>query len=353
MISFYPGPSKVHEEVPYFVRKAYKKGVLSINHRSPEFQELYRKTASILKNRLNIPGDYKVAFTSSATECWEIVAQSLIQKKSYHIFNGAFGKKWFDYTRRLNPGADDHPFDCEHEIDTVTIGKVSKAEVICLTQNETSNGTQIPYRALKEIRSAFPDPIIAIDATSSMAGIRLPFLAGDVWFASVQKCFGLPSGMALFIWSPRAQQRALQIDENNHYNSLNFIQSNLEKWQTTHTPNIMEIYLLYCLLKRSGRIKTVDHQIHRRYKEWISFFEGFKSMEVMIKNEKVRSFTVIPIKAEPAQIRNIREKSRAAGFILGNGYGDLKETTLRIANFPALKANEIRKLQGFLRANFE
>jgi phosphoserine aminotransferase len=91
MISFYPGPSRVYDEIPKYVKEAHRKGVLSINHRSEEFMNLYEETVILLKSKLTIPDSYKIFFTSSATECWEIIAQSFIITDSLHIFNGAFG----------------------------------------------------------------------------------------------------------------------------------------------------------------------------------------------------------------------------------------------------------------------
>jgi len=43
----------------------------------------------------------------------------------------------------------------------------------------------------------------------------------------------------------------------------------------------------------------------------------------------------------------IKKKANVAGFLLGEGYGSLKNETFRIANFPALKKNEIKMLQTF------
>ena len=105
MISFYPGPSRVYDEIPKYVKEALAQGILSMNHRSDEFISLSRKTVALLKTKLSIPKDYTIFFTSSATECWEIIAQSIIQKESTHIYNGAFGEKWYDYTKRLHPEA--------------------------------------------------------------------------------------------------------------------------------------------------------------------------------------------------------------------------------------------------------
>ena len=49
-------------------------------------------------------------------------------------------------------------------------------------------------------------------------------------------------------------------------------------------------------------------------------------------------------------IEKIKKSAKAKGFLLGDGYGELKSTTLRIANFPALKDSEVKKLMKFLSA---
>src|SRR5262245_26475303 len=117
MISFYPGPSRVYDAVPRWVKDAHSSGVLSMNHRSPEFSQLYLDTMALLRKKLRIPADHDIFFTSSATECWEIIAQSLIRTNSIHVFNGAFGEKWFEYTRRLRPGTNTRTFSPQEAID--------------------------------------------------------------------------------------------------------------------------------------------------------------------------------------------------------------------------------------------
>ena len=127
MISFYPGPSRVHEKVPAYVKDAYKAGIMSINHRSDDFIRISKRTVSLLRQKLGVPSDYMVFFTSSATECWEIIAQSLISGNSLHHFNGAFGQKWFEYTRRLHPeGAAAFPFQVNDELSPATIRPVNR-----------------------------------------------------------------------------------------------------------------------------------------------------------------------------------------------------------------------------------
>ena len=68
----------------------------------------------------------------------------------------------------------------------------------------------------------------------------------------------------------------------------------------------------------------------------VDFLSDMKKIHLLVNDPALRSRTVIPIEAEPETINQLREQARQAGITLGNGYGDLKATTLRIANFPAI-----------------
>jgi phosphoserine aminotransferase len=348
MISFYPGPSRVHDQIPKYVKDAYHKGILSMNHRSEEFMTLCEKTVTLLKEKLDIPKNYTIFFTSSATECWEILAQSLIKKESLHIYNGAFGEKWFDYTKRIRPNAKAIAFNCEHEINLEEI-KFSKSELICITQNETSNGTQVSDALISSIQKKYTKALIAVDATSSMAGIELNFMKADVWFASVQKCFGLPAGLAVMVCSPKVLERIKSIKENSHYNSLLFMNEMKNKWQTPYTPNVLGIYLLMRAIKGSKKIDSVHKKIEARAKAWQDFFKDGKNLRLYIQNSRVRSRTVITITGKPELLSEVKKKAKKKGFLLGEGYGKFKSETFRIANFPAIRKSEITALQKFLK----
>lgn len=347
MISFYPGPSRVHDKIPKYIRVAHKKGIMSMNHRSPEFIELSKKTIALLKDRLAIPKEYTVFYTSSATECWEIIAQSVIEKNSLHVFNGAFGEKWFDYTKRLRPEVQSLPFDL-NELPAVDNPLLTEAEIICLTQNETSNGTQLPVSFIALLKKNNPKAILAVDATSSMAGVDLNFKAADIWFASVQKCFGLPAGLALLICSPKAMETVKKINEQSHYNSLTLMNKMMANWQTTHTPNVLVIYLLNRVLKKMKAIAKVDQKITGRHQEWLAFFKDSDKLHLMVATPEVLSKTVIAVRGSPEWVEKIKTRAKTKGLLLGEGYGSLKKQTFRIANFPALRKKEIRRLMNFL-----
>lgn len=347
MISFYPGPSRVYDEVPKYVKAAHKKGILSLNHRSEEFMHICEKTVSLLKDKLSIPKTYKVFFLTSATECWEVIAQSIVTSGSHHIYNGAFGEKWFDYSKKIRSDSQSHTFDREEALDP---GKYvfDTGDFICITQNETSNGTQVTSDIISKIKSANPNHLVGVDVTSSMAGIALDFSIADVWFASVQKCFGLPAGLSIMVCSPAALEKVKSKGEADHYNSMTLLNSMMDKWQTPCTPNVLGIYLLMRTLKDSENIALTDAKTRNRFEAWSRLLKASTALKPLVKNEAVRSYTVLAVAmAEGGNMQSLKTKAKQAGFLLGEGYGDLKKDTFRIANFPALRRKEIQKLMRF------
>lgn len=347
MLSFYPGPSKVYPQVPKYVQDAYDAGLLSANHRSPEFVEVSSSALRLLREKLHIPTDYSIFFTSSATECWEIISQSLVRDHSFHLYNGAFGEKWFQYAQKLQPQAVAKTFDLNQVLNPEEVRVPDASELIAVTHNETSNGTTVGQSILAEIKNQHPDKLLAVDATSSMAGVALDFGQADVWYASVQKCFGLPAGMAVMACSPKAMESAAGIGERRHYNSLLYLQEMMKKYQTTYTPNVLNIYLLMRVMEQRPDIVVTQRMLKQRYQGWLDTLAGVPEVELLVNNEAVRSLTVIPFTASKSFIDRVRRLAREQGMVLGNGYGPWKESSLRIANFPALEADEIDRLREF------
>lgn len=326
-----------------YLQDAMNEGILSQNHRSTPFMEMLEACISVFKQKQNIPDDYEVYFTSSATECWEIVSQSLVENHSHHIYNGAFGEKWFEYTSRLGKKTSTLKFDFQ---ETLNNNLVTDADIWCFTQNETSNATQIENSFFSKLRT---ESLIAVDITSSMGGIELDWKSGDIWLASVQKCLGLPAGMGIIICSPKALKRAEEIGDYKFYNSLLFIRDNFRKFQTHYTPNILGIYLLMRVMQQVPDIQTINSHIKERAKKFYEFINQETNLDLLITNSEVRSETVIAIKGTVDEISVLKQKAKENNIILGNGYGAWKDTTLRIANFPAIEDWEFDKLKTLLR----
>ncbi len=335
--NFLPGPSQLHKNFSIWVQKALEANFLSNYHRSPLFKKIYQSIYEQFVNKLNLPKDYELYFVPSASEAWILTAQSLIFTKAIFYYNGNFGKKWYDYVQSEMSFATFVEFGLE---ELPNVQERSEA-FIGIVHTETSNGTQIPHSFLKELREKNPNSCIAVDATASMGGVNLLWEYADIWFASVQKCFGLPPGMAVLIVSPSAVQRATKKNWS-HYNGIINLSKQFKKWETPNTPNLLNIWCLNEYLKESAPIDIIEKVLLSRRKAFFQTHENLKPI-----SENYLSTTVWAFEHKDPNL--LLQKALEHNIILGNGYGNWKNSTFRIANFPAIQNDAWLKLHNFLK----
>jgi len=73
-----------------------------------------------------------------------------------------------------------------------------------------------------------------------------------------------------------------------------------------------------------------------------------KSLRMLVDNADTRSTTVLAVAGLEETISTVKKEAKAAGMELGSGYGPLKPTSFRIANFPAITNAEMDRLIEFL-----
>jgi phosphoserine aminotransferase len=348
MITFAPGPSKVYDSLPIYLNDAYQEGILSANHRSSAFMKLYQETEQLMRTKLHMPDDYKLLFTSSATENWEIISQSIVESASFHIYSGSFGKKWVEFAKHILPATVGMKIEANQTIDVSSLQIGEEFDLIAITQNETANASQVPMSVIEAIKEQFPEKMIAVDTTSSMGGIEMDFSLADIWYASVQKCFGLPAGLGILILSPKAIEKTERKGERGRYNSLSFMLENANGFQTHYTPNVLGIYLLNRVLKDIPLIQEIDATLRSRMSQLENCIAQTKTLRMLVDNAETRSTTVLAIAGTEELITQVKKDAEKAGMQMGGGYGPLKPTSFRIANFPAITDEEFDALLEFL-----
>lgn len=349
MITFAPGPSKVYDAVPLYLQDAYAQGILSANHRSAVFMNLYRDTEQLFREKLQVPADFTLLFTSSATESWEIISQSLVEQSSYHLYSGSFGKKWLEYAQYILPATQGQKLGANESIPVDQLQLGPEVDLIAVTQNETANASQVPMTVLKALAARYPEKMIAVDTTSSMGGIALDFSLADVWYASVQKCFGLPAGLGILLLSGKAKEKVARKGEKGRYNSLSFMLENAASYQTHYTPNVLGIYLLFRVLQDMDPIAQVDTRLRKRMETLEQIISQSAVFQLLVDNPATRSTTVAAISGEEQAIADLKKDAEKEGMQLGGGYGPLKASSFRIANFPAIPDSEFLRLVDFLK----
>jgi phosphoserine aminotransferase len=101
-------------------------------------------------------------------------------------------------------------------------------------------------------------------------------------------------------------------------------------------------------LENRDPIEEVHNVVVDRYDRWIAFISNSSTLKHLITNEEVRSYTVVPVTTS-GDVAKIKKEAKASGLLLGEGYGEWKPASFRIANFPALQDKEIQILMKFLR----
>ncbi len=348
-IYFTVGPTELFPEVKQYINEAIKNKIFSISHRSKEFETINLETNKQLKILLGIPDEFYIFYLSSATECMERIIQNLVYKTSFHFINGYFAGRFYNIAKNLkkNPYQTKANFQNGFIFDKIKIPE--NTELICFTQNETSTGMKIEMENIYKIKDNYPEKIIAIDIVSSAPYVGINFNKIDCAFFSVQKGFGLPSGLAVLIVKKNCIEKtktllAKKISIGGYYNFISLAE-NAEKNQTSVTPNIMGIYLLGRICKQLNQkgIEKIRKETDEKADFIYEYLKRHRYIRPFIENNKNRSNTTLVF--EVAIDSNIIvEKIKERGFVLSKGYRDLKDTQIRIANFPMHNIEDVRKL---------
>ena len=110
---------------------------------------------------------------------------------------------------------------------------------------------------------------------------------------------------------------------------------------------MLGIYLLSRVLADREPIKAVHQHLADRAQKLYDFFEQATPLRPLVHNPETRSTTVIGLAGDAALIEELKAKAKEAGLHLGSGYGPLKSTTIRIANFPAVPDAAMEALVQF------
>jgi phosphoserine aminotransferase len=95
-------------------------------------------------------------------------------------------------------------------------------------------------------------------------------------------------------------------------------------------------------------IETVRRQTEDKAKIIYKFIENSNSFNAFVKEDKHRSRTVIVADCvKPSS--QIMAEVKKSGMIVGSGYGSLKDSQIRIANFPATSLKQIDALIAELK----
>jgi phosphoserine aminotransferase len=343
--TFNPGPSQISDAVKADIASASEQNIIGISHRSSAFIDITEKAVHGLRKFFKVPADYHVLFTSSASEAMELTIRNLVNATSFHFTNGHFSELFSNMSIALGKKAinDSVEWGKQNKHDQAVIP--TEAEIITITYNETSTGVTCDNKTIRNLSKKAADKLLVVDITSVAGCLPLEIDVADVWLFSVQKGMGLPSGLGIMFISPRAHNRSQQQQHTGLFN-FSAMAHKMVDYQTIHTPNVLGIYLLAKQLERWNKSDAPSNYEATRSKAALldDFISSHMQLDYFVKLASARSQTTVCITAIPEVINRLLHAAKDANLVIGAGYGKLKSTTCRIANFPALSSSDMKHL---------
>jgi phosphoserine aminotransferase len=352
-IYFTPGPAQLYPSVEAHLKQALWEDIPSISHRSNQFRSIYQDTVEALRELLGLPDNFAILFTGSATEVWERLLQNCVEETSFHLVNGEFSKKFYEFGHLLQKKSLKQEVEVGKGFEVADIQVDYKAELIAVVHNETSTGVVTPEADIQQIKQKNPQRLVAVDMVSSAPYPQLDYRLVDSAYFSVQKAFGLPAGLGVWLVNEKCLAKAESLENKKFTTGAHHRLTNLwkffEKYETPSTPNVLGIYLLGKIAQdmlREG-VANIRKATDRKAQILYDFLQQDSRFEPFVQNPKHRSPTVI-VANTVANAPDLIKKISAQGLIMGSGYQTFKEKQIRIANFPAVSLAAVEQLREAL-----
>jgi len=336
---FTPGPSEVRTEILQAMSAP------QIHHRSKEFSQLYAELQPKLQKLLYTQNPV-LLFTSSSTGAMESAVINGVKKKCLNLVNGAFSKRWHKITEMNGIPCDTISLDWDKAIKPEMVDeKLSTGEydAVTLVFNETSTGMMNPLEEIAEVVKKYPDVLFFVDAVSAMGGAKIEVdkLGIDMCLAGVQKCFALPSGIAVASVSERLLKRAEEVNRGYYFNLPLMYKYHLKN-QTRVTPAISQIIALNAQMDYILNEEGLENRF-ARHEKMAKIVQDWARKYFDIYPEKgYESKTLTCIKnTRNISVSKLNEELAKYHMVISNGYGDLKEKTFRIAHMGDLQVQDI------------
>lgn len=331
---FIPGPVEVRKEI-LDAQTAWM-----IGHRSSDFADLYARLQPKLKAAFKTEKSRVYTYTSSGSGVWESASRNCVRdgQKILHLVAGAFSERWLGVSEENGKQVDVLEVEWGQAIKPEQLAEALKKETydaVACVYNETSTGVLHPVAEYAEIMKNYPDTLFLVDAVSAFLGadIRVDEWGIDVCLTSSQKAMALPPGIAFAAVSDRTLERAKEVKNRGYYFDMLSMEKSHVKNNTPATPPIA---LMYAADKQLDDIMAdgLENRFARHLqmaeytREWAAKV-GFE----MFSEAGYHSPTLTTTKNNlNVDISAMNKFLKARGMVVSNGYGKVKDKSIRIAH---------------------
>jgi aspartate aminotransferase-like enzyme len=360
-----PGPV----QVPDSVRKAISRPM--INHRGPEFKELFLEVTRGLKWLLNTENEI-VIFPSSGTGVMESAITNLFSPGDAVLVGvmGEFGRRFADIASAFGLRVDLLEVPIGYAITPVILNDYLEQAIsqlrnkstltsapppykaILLTHNETSTGAILDLKGVAAVAREYQIPII-VDAISSCGGVEIDVGSWniDVLLTASQKALMNPPGLGIAAVSERALSMCREATLPRYYwDYRRFIEKSRSQ-ETPYTPCIPIWFgLKEVLAEMQKEGKACLFARHRELA--LTLRQGLSEIgfEPFAKEPFASPTVTAVVPPNPYRADDIRKTLRVSyGIVTAGGQGPLKGKVFRVAHMGAIRPSHIERLLGALK----
>jgi predicted phosphoserine aminotransferase len=332
---YIPGPTEVREDVIDAMAQPM------FGHRMDRMTDLYTTIVEDTKAFLGTDKEV-IILTASGTAFWEASTLNLVEENILVPTCGSFSERHANVAERLGKDVDRLAYDWGQAIKPADIREALESsgthyDVVATVMNESSTGVRNPIEEIGDVVAEYPDTYFVVDAVSALGGdyVDIDQHNIDVIFASTQKAFAMPPGLAVCVVSDDAYDRELDTDSASWYGGFQRTLDYYDRKGQTHSTPAIPIMLAYrTQMKhmlaegheaRDQRHREMTEYTHDWAREHFDLFaeEGYRSQTVSCI-ENTQGIDVA---------ETIETVSEEYDMVFSNGYGStLGEETFRIGH---------------------
>jgi aspartate aminotransferase-like enzyme len=218
--------------------------------------------------------------------------------------------------------------------------KGNRYDVVSVVHSETSTGVLNPIKDLTKVAHESGDVVMVIDTVSSMAAAPIECGAWDLDYVLTgsQKAFALPPGLAFCTANERVMERSRASGMRGIYFDLVEIHASWQKHQSPNTPGVSLLYALDAqlehMLEEGIEARWARHaEMAKRTWSWVDG-QREKGRDIkVLAPPGYRSPAVTCISAPAGRTGpQIVSAMKAKGFVITPGYGEAKDSMIRIGH---------------------
>ncbi|MEO6068796.1 MAG: alanine--glyoxylate aminotransferase family protein [Gemmatimonadota bacterium] len=343
---FLPGPTEVRPDVLAAMTRPM------IPHRGEAFERLFAGIQVGLKRVFRTARPVLIS-SSSATGLMEAGVRCAPAGAILAMVNGAFSERFAQVARACGRTVEvlEVPLGETVPLEQVE-AKLRAGSFAALTvvHSETSTGALTDVRAVQDLTRRH-GAMCLVDSVTGVAGTPLE---SDAWemdyvFTGSQKALALPPGLAFAVASESFLAQARSAGGRGLYFDLVEFDVFARKDQTPNTPAISLLYALEAQLTAVSA-EGIEARWSRhsamaaRVRNWVADHPGYGILAPTGERSDTVTAVTVP---EGATGREIAAGVEREGYVIGAGYGKLRDRTFRIGH---MGDHTVRGLDGCLAA---